>query len=46
MFVVICLKNFETKELRTKRLILRKFTLDDAKDMFITMEMIAIHQST
>ena len=34
MFVVICLKNFETKELRTKRLILRKFTLDDAKDMF------------
>ena len=34
MFLVICLKNLETKELRTKRLILRKFTLDDAKDMF------------
>lgn len=34
MFLVICLKNLETKELRTKRLILRNFTLDDAKDMF------------
>ena len=28
------MKNLGTKELETERLILRKFTLDDAKDMF------------
>ena len=28
------MNNLETKELETERLILRKFTLDDAKDMF------------
>ena len=28
------MKNLGTKKLETERLILRKFTLDDAKDMF------------
>ncbi len=34
MFEVIYSKNLGTKELRTKRLILRKFTINDAKDMY------------
>mgnify|MGYP004512002771 CR=1 FL=1 len=31
---MICLKNLGTKELKTERLILRKFTINDAKDMY------------
>lgn len=32
------MNNLGTKELETERLILRKFTLDDAKDMFNNYE--------